>query len=219
MKIDIGPYRSDIIPVRRWETRYEFWRNQGYLAEEEYTKVDRFVFGFFDKLSNLVRPLNRWSNSRSRKMNVQIDDYDVWSADHTLAIIITSVLKKLKEIKHGSPLVDDEDVPDSLKSSAAPPKENEWDIDNNHHARWEWVIDEMIWAFGPHDTDQYYHNTDQLEMVSVPLEDGSSALSFNHQKDPNKPSYFRDEEGLKKHAERKENGRRLFAKYYEALWD
>jgi hypothetical protein len=213
MKIDIGPYRSDIIPVRRWESRYEFWR--GYLAEEEYTKVDRFVFGFFNKLYDLVSPLNQWSNSRTRKLNVQIDDYDVWSADHTLGIIITPVLKKLKEIKHGSPSVDNEDVPEELRST-----EKDWlgTTDSKYEARWNYVLDEMIWAFGQHgledDTEQYYDNIDQLEVVF-----NDSKLSFNHQKDLSKPPYFRDDEGLKKHEERKANGRRLFAKYYEALWD
>jgi hypothetical protein len=49
--------------------------------------------------------------------------------------------------KHGAPFVDDEDVPDHLKSTAAPAKENEWDTDANHFARWDWVLDEMIFAF------------------------------------------------------------------------
>ena len=227
MKVNIGPYKSDIIPVYSWEKRYEFWRRPEtcYLPEEEYTKFDKFVFDFFDKLSDFVRPLNRWSNRRSRKIKIHIDSYDAWSADHTLAMIIHPVLVKLKENKHGSPFVDDEDVPDTLKSSAAPPKENEWDTDDNHHARWEWALDEMIWAFGQHgmedDSDQFHHNSDQLHMITEDAPDmkGCKELKFNHQKDPNKPAYWRDDEGLKKHAERKANGRRLFAKYYEALWD
>ena len=83
-------------------------------------------------------------------------------------------------------------------------------------------MDEMIWAFEQHgdedDTDQYHHNRDQLEMVFF-TDDGKKKATFNDQKDPNKPAYFRDDEGLKKHEERKANGRRLFAKYYESLWD
>jgi hypothetical protein len=227
MKVNIGPYKSDIIPVYSWEKRYEYWRRPDtyYLPEEEYTKFDKFVFGFFDKLSDLVRPLNYWANRRGRNIKIHIDNFDVWSADHTLAMIIHPVLVKLKENKHGSPFVDDEDVPDTLKSSAAPPKENEWDTGDNYHARWAWVLDEMIWTFGQHgledDSDQFHHNPDQLQMVFKEATDmkGSKEVTFNHQKDPNKPAYWRDDEGLKKHAERKANGRRLFAKYYEALWD
>jgi len=227
MKINIGPYKSDIIPVYSWEKYYEFWRRPEtcYLPEEEYTKFDKFVFGFLDKISDLVRPLNRWANSRKRRVKVHIDSYDVWSADHTLAMIIHPVLVKLKETKHGSPVVDDEDVPENLRAN----KKDHSDYseeDSTLHVRWAWVLDEMIWTFGQHgledDSDQFYHNSDQLEMVTKPTDDTKkkySILYFNHQKDPTKPPYFRDDEGLKKHAERKENGRRLFAKYYESLWD
>jgi hypothetical protein len=230
MKINIGPYRSDIIPVRSWERKYEFWRKPEtfYLPEEEYTKYDKLVFGFFDKLEKFVRPLNRWSNNRKRKIKVQVDYYDIWSADHTLGIIIAPVLKKLKEHQHGYPHVDNEDVPEELRFEMTQEQKDNWDgsVDSKHEARWNYVLDEMIWAFSQHgledDTDQYYHNVDQLEMIFKEAPDipkGTKELSFNHQKDPTKPAYWRDEEGLKKHAERKANGRRLFAKYYEALWD
>jgi hypothetical protein len=186
--------------------------------------------GFFDRLSDLVRPINRWANNRKRKIKVHVDYYDVWTADHTLSLIIHPVLLKLKEIKHGSPSVDDEDVPEALKSTSAPPKENEWDTDDNHHLRWEWVMDEMIWAFGQctnedHGDHIFYHNSDQLEMKFVSTGDdaldgkGMKSLKFNNQKDPTKPAYWVDNEGMEAHYERIKNGHRLFAKYYFGLWD
>jgi hypothetical protein len=192
--------------------------------------MDKIVFGFFDKLNALARPLNRWSNSRKRKINIRIDNYDVWGADHTLALIIHPVLLKLKETKHGSPSVDDEDVPEALKSTSAPPKENEWDTDDNHHLRWEWVMGEMIWAFEQCTLDDYgddifHHNSDQLEMKFVSTGDdtldgkGMKSLKFNHQKDPTKPAYWIDNEGKEAHYARIKNGHRLFAKYYFGLWD
>jgi hypothetical protein len=199
MKVHIGPYKSDLIPVHSWERKYEFMRYEQtdnyFFAEKDYLWYDKLVFGFFDKLSSLVKPINRWSNSRKRKINIRIDNYDVWSADHTLALIIHPVLVKLKKQKHGSPLVDDSDVPDYLKSTASPPKENEWDTDNNHHVRWEYVLDEMIWAFEQcthedNNDDQFYPNSDQVY-----------------------------EEGMKSHYKRISNGHRLFAKYYQGLWD
>jgi len=225
MKVDIGPYHSDLIPVHRWLRTYETMRHGGIVSEDEYKWYDKVIINALDVLDDLLMPINRWSNNRKRKIKIHIDNYDVWSVDHTLAMIIHPVLVKLKEQKHGSPPVDDEDVPDNVKSLAAPPKENEWDTDDNHHTRWEWVLDEMIWTFGQHgledDSDQFHHNPDQLQMIFKEAPDikGSKELTFNHQKDPSKPKYWRDDEGLKKHAERKANGRRLFAKYYEALWD
>jgi hypothetical protein len=67
--------------------------------------------------------------------------------DTTLAHIILPMLKQLNKVKHGAPNVDDEDVPEELKSTSAPPKEDVWDTDANHFKRWDWVMNEMIWAF------------------------------------------------------------------------
>ena len=234
MKVYLGPYKSDLIPVRSWERKYEFMRYEQtgnyFFNEKDYLWYDKLVFGFFDRLNALVRPINRWANSRKRKLKVHIDNYDVWSADHTLAMIIHPVLVKLKQCKQGSPNVDDEDVPDHLKSTAAGPKENEWDTDDNHFDRWDYVLDEMIWAFEQHtyedcNDNQFYHNSDQLEMTFKDTGDenldrkGMKSIEFNDQKDPTKPPYWVDEEGKKAHYERIANGRRLFAKYYQGLWD
>lgn len=232
MKVDIGPYRYDIIPVGRWESKYERMRgsNELYLDEDDYTWYDKIVMGFFDKLNTLVRPLNRWANNRKRKIKVHVDNYDCWSADHTLALIIHPLLVNLQKQKQGSPCVDDEDVPENLKSTSAPAKENDYDIDDNHHARWEWVLSEMIWAFEQHtyddcNDDQFHHNQDQLDFKFIPITDGDlagkaySTMETNYQKDPTKPPYYIDEEGKKAHYERIANGRRLFAKYYGGLWD
>lgn len=158
-------------------------------------------------------PRNRWFSLRKRKVKIKYHNYDTWSLDHTLALIIVPGLKQLKATSHSFGHVDDDDLPTVCLKDAS------------GEERWEWLMDEMIWTFeqytSENDTAQYYHNRDQLEMVFEPLEDGrpASTLSFNHQKDPNKPPYFRDVEGLKKHEERKANGRRLFAKYYDSLWD
>ena len=78
---------------------------------------------------------------------VRIDEQDTWSMDYTLALVILPMLKQLKESKHGSPFTDDEDVPEELRSTIDGPKINKWDTDSNFHARWNWIMDEMIWAF------------------------------------------------------------------------
>lgn len=225
MKINIGPYTSDLISVRSWERSYEMWRSgELYLDEDKYTWYDKIVMGFFDKLYKFVRPINNWSNNRKRKIKVHVDDYDVWGADHTLGIIIHPVLVKLKELKHGSPVVDDEDVPENLRANKKDPSDMSED-DSTIHDRWSWVLDEMIWTFSQYgledDSKQFHHNSDQLDLTFTKVRDNPemSTINFNYQKDPSKPKYWRDDEGLKKHAERKANGRRLFAKYYESLWD
>lgn len=67
--------------------------------------------------------------------------------DHTLSIIIAPMLVLLKENKAGSPYVEDDDVPENIRTTSATPTEKEYDVDEFHHNRWDWVLDEMIWAF------------------------------------------------------------------------
>lgn len=150
-----------------------------------------------------------------RKVEIEIDPYDTWNLDHTLSLIIHPLLVQLKETKQGSPFVDDDDVPENLRSTAAVPKENDWGTDSLHHDRWDWVMNEMIWAFGQDKDDEelFQHNVDNLKMT---IDDGK--LTFGTE-DPTKPEYFYDKVGHTAHEARKSNGRRLFAKYYPALWD
>lgn len=142
-----------------------------------------------------------------QKIDVHIDKWDTWSMDHTLAHIILPMLKQLKETKHGSPNVDPNEVPEELRPSAEWKEAYEGDdsIDDKYHARWDWVLDEMIWAFEQKtiDWDEEYF--------------GEYVPSANNQVFGNYPNA--DWNGMKKHQERMSNGFRLFGKYYEALWD
>jgi len=138
---------------------------------------------------------------------VKIDHYDVWSMDHTLSNIILPMLKKLKETKQGSPMVDDEDVPFELRSYCAWPVDDH-DIDDNFHKRWEYVLDEMIWAF-----EQNVDDTSEDKFW-----DHSQAVKSKKVLD-NIGKIKCDWDGLKAHGERKANGFRLFGKYYQGLWD
>jgi hypothetical protein len=138
---------------------------------------------------------------------------------HTLAYIILPMLKQLKETKHGAPYVDDEDVPEHLRSTSAPPKENEYDTDSNHFARWDWVLDEMIFAFdcqvgdNKEWEDQFYTGVSDYIFVKV---EGTNVSRLEHG-----PKHTRkwDKEGYTKFHDRMRNGYRLFGKYYENLWD
>ena len=152
---------------------------------------------------------------KTRKIKVRIDAWDTWSMDHTLSYIILPMLKQLKDKKQGSPWVDDSDVPEQLQSSNAPPKENEYDIDANHHLRWEYVLSEMIFAFenklDDSWQDQFYQGT--IDFNFKKLDNGMSELV----RGPNDTSVI-DHDGLKKYQDRISNGFRLFGKYYESLW-
>ncbi|MGA0857839.1 MAG: hypothetical protein ACO3P3_06720, partial [Candidatus Nanopelagicales bacterium] len=89
-----------------------------------------------------------------QKKSIRIDPWDTWSMDHTLADIILPMLKQLRKTQHGAPCTDDEDAPEHLRSTAAKPKKNVWDVDEFHFKRWDWIMKEMIWAFGEHAKDR-----------------------------------------------------------------
>jgi len=135
----------------------------------------------------------------------------VWNAEHTLALIILPTLKLLQKKKQGSPLVDDADVPEQLRSTAATALTAEEincaSTDENWHLRWEWALNEMIWA-----------------MEQVADDDADSQFFTHHPEIPDNPNDLGanvdfDKEGYGKWQARKQHGLMLFGKYFEALWD
>ena len=155
-----------------------------------------------------------WIDSfRRRRMDIHIDRWDTWSMDHTLGYIVLPMLKQLKETKHGAPFVDNNDVPKELRSDAI-----EGDIGVTHHLKWDWVIDEMIFAFetkggSSEDWEDQFH-TGEHDIQWKKLEGGHSQMI----KGPNDTSKY-DLKGAKAYQKRITNGFRLFGKYYENLWD
>jgi hypothetical protein len=139
-----------------------------------------------------------------QKVSVCIDPWDTWNMDATLALIIHPMLKQLKKTKHGAPYTDDEDVPEHLRSTAAKPKKNDWDVDSNHFKRWDWVLSEMIWAFGEEVKDK-----EPNFWIEKP--------KWN--KDGIVKNGKLDKEKMDKYFGRKKNAFRLFGKYYGNLWD
>ena len=167
-----------------------------------------------------------WDRVHPEIKAIKIDHWDTWSMDCTLSPIILPMLKQLKEVKHGSPFVDDEDVPEHLRSTAAAPKENEWDTDENHFKRWDWAMDEMIFAFECKVDDSWEDafREGDIDLLWVPVDkDGNQVPKGEHKyyemKDGPKNTYKCDYEGMKKVEARIQNGFRLFGKYYQALWD
>ena len=68
-------------------------------------------------------PTHRWYHNflyntfgikNEQKVSVQIDPWDTWSMDHTLAHIVVPMLKQLKEASISAGVVDNSDVPKEL---------------------------------------------------------------------------------------------------------
>lgn len=218
MKVKIGPYKNWFGPYQLAE-KILFWRNKD--EDETVHKLGEWLDDTW------LRKFLTWVDSkRERTIKVRIDDYDVWSMDSTLAHIVLPMLKKLQEQKHGSPWVDDEDVPEELRSTNAPPVEHEHDWDDNVHKRWDWVMNEMIFAFEMKNSDwqdEFYSGEHDFEFVKT----GETFLNPITNKEEEtteikrgpKDTFKCDYDGMQKVEERIANGFRLFGKYYQGLWD
>lgn len=105
--------------------------------------------------------------------------------DATLGLIIFPMLLKIRENKHGSPSVSNDDVPPALYR---PDGLESHEVDEHHRARWEYVLDEMIWTFDPETSEDFYFDGEY------------------------------DRDGHKVWLERKQRGCELFGKYFRGLW-
>jgi hypothetical protein len=240
MKVKIGTYKSFYGPYQLAETLC-FWAKE-VTDKHGFKSKPEWVHDFGEWLAHgsvepdpevgEIRSFNRerkttllykfllWiDQKRKRKIHVKIDRWDTWSADHTLALIILPMLKQLKANKNGSPFVDDDDVPDHLKSTRAPEltedQKNTGDVDDNHHLRWEYVMDEMIFAFENvlDDSWEDQFHTGEYDWASKKLENGMYEMITG----PNDTSKT-DWDGKKAYQERISNGLKLFGKYYQSLW-
>lgn len=242
MKVKIGNYKSPITPYSIAETIF-FWCDKYATYPEiggDPKLEDRWDFKAKEWLSEFLaygfqkrdpnnkylhdsrtptwffKALERLQKNQKRTIKIKIDPWDSWSADTTLSYIIVPLLEQLKKTKQGAPYVDDADVPEDLRSTSAPPKENEWDIDDNHFKRWDWVLDEMIWANQQNilaeEPNFWIEKPEGMFFKPVEGKPEHSTIEYD------KEGKF-DTEAYKQYNERKQNGFRLMGRYWSSLWD
>lgn len=202
MKIKIGKYPNRLVSnihSSHMNNKYGInWPEKGDYVDNYFESTEDMIQTFYN-IFNWI-----WFDRRKQKVTVRIDKHDTWSMDSTLAPIILPMLIQLKETKHGSPAVDNVDVPKELKSTNAKAVEDGM-TDEFYHDRWEYVLNEMIWAFEQKCRDDWledYYDYGENE-------DGVFGVSLTRA----------DEKGRKAHQKRMTNGFKLFGKYYEGLWD
>lgn len=242
MKVKISGYPNNHWTTSTMNYHWYQWRYKKFDFEvEDEGRLDRWDRAF-DKfcsfcqwlLNHTVNPIVR---HRKRKISVRIDPHDTWGMDTTLGYIILPMLKQLKATKHGSPWVDDADVPHLVKKKKTKKTKrsqpdvqvvdtDEEDQHSDVHVRWEWVLDEMIWAF-----EQVVDPDEGRRNYYVPYKDGEEVerLYFTSQETGEKTYIMTEEEErkigrydselAKKHQERVNRGLTLFGKYYQSLWD
>jgi hypothetical protein len=230
MKVYIGPYKSWIGPYQIAE-KLMFW------ADKYDDSVHR-LGDWLDKVPGLSRFCLWIEGLRKQTIYIKIDKWDTWSMDHTLAMIVLPMLKQLQATKHGSPLVDLEDVPEHLRivghEDWSSQKQLQFDDQEQYekdsweitHRRWEWVLNEMIFAFEcklNEDWDEEFWSgewgeskfEETGEETFNPLTKKMEKLYTMH----NTGNRTCDWEARQKVQDRINNGFRLFGRYYEGLWD
>ena len=211
MRVYIGPYT-------RWIGPYQISSWIPFISEETADKIGDWL------ADTWVNDLCNWIESKKqRTVKIHIDKWDTWNMDHTLALIILPMLKQLKATKHGSPNVDDEDLPPEMRykdKEGYDEQTGEWhDYGGNWvHYRWEWILNELIWTFEQLLDDdwesQYTIVEGELDLEEYPEDEGKDVTPLRWKKE-----YVIDRVGRDNHQKRITNGLRLFGKYYQNLWD
>jgi len=176
--------------------------------EEKYDKLDSIVIGILDSvqfvLNKTINPLNEF---RGQKIRVYVEDHDIYSADYTIACMALPILEKLRDEKHGYPMIEPDDI-EGMPEELKPTKEELQEYSENYtpdslaEARWNWVLNEVIFA---------------MECIT----DDSWEDEFFAWEDPNNMMSLKmiDKEGYDAKQERINRGFRLFGQFYRALWD
>jgi len=205
MKVYMSNYRNHWLSPYHILEKFFFWRKDYDAYDKEPPKWLQDMMRGINTLLDTIHP---------RIEHVKIDNYDVWNFPETLGLIVLPMLKEIRKQKHGSPFVDDELVPDYLKSMNAQRVENEWDVDDNFHKRFEWALDEMIWSFSQLNTDwEAQYRTGVSDIQWIKLDGGTSQMvdGPNH-------TMKTDFDGMKRHQARMQHGFKLFGILYQSLW-
>jgi len=232
MKVDIGPYTNWVGPYQLADMLF-FWVEK-YPFDDKLE--NRWDYRLHDKFgtwlaSTWVMDLCTWINKfKKRRVKVKIDYYDHWSCDATLTPIVLPLLKSLKEHKQGSGFIDLEDVPPEMRMTSTEDYDGQrtfdFYTDENDtqkikcdvHTRYEWALNEMIWAFEQLDSDdwenQYWITHPEIDFDKYPEDEGKTVIPVRW-----KVQGECDWVGRAKHQDRIDNGLRLFGKYFQTLWD
>lgn len=173
--------------------------------------------------------MSRFFKNSDRKIDIQIDPYDTWNLDHTLAMIILPALIQLKEVKQG--------VPSEFADVGGEDYREQLCFDFYHEThdesfeegvkRWNEVLDKMIWAFQQLVTEDYdalyHHGKAEYDYVKsdkqYPNPVTGKMENTYQMVDKNPNDHWYDHVGHMLHEERIQEGLELFGKYYRALWD
>lgn len=168
MRVHLGKYRS--FPLQyAGETLFEKLFGIGLYDESKFTRTHKIAAGAINLVINLFRPIGNWWENTERKCVVKIDPWDTWNVDETLSRIIHPLLVAYKDATVGWFMVEETDAPEHLRIPEWNPNLPKDELllqrirnEELEKKRFEWVLDEMIYAFEKVKTaGGWYDNIDE----------------------------------------------------------
>jgi len=219
MKVYLSGYRNHWLSPYTIMGKVLFWKKWTDPRFDLYDDKNDYLTDWLIPVCNGIRNVLDFIHPRIQY--VKIDNYDTWSMDSTLAKIILPMLKDIRKSKCGAPATNDKDVPKELRSTSAPSKENPWDTDALWFDRWNWILDEMIFAFehivNEDWEDEYFTGISDTHTEACEWDANGKPTLHKVVEGPKHTRHF-DRKGWLKVNKRIENGLTLFGKYYRSLW-
>lgn len=176
--------------------------------------------------------LGKYPKGKSkRRINVEIEEFDTWGLDYTLALVILPALIQLKHTKHGLPSEFIDYVGNDLDKNYYFDfiRDDSNQVFDDCCKQWDDVLDKMIWSFQQLSIDEdydskYHHGKMEIGWEKVPDETYASKITGKNEPlyqmvDKNPNEHWYDHAGHTMHDERIREGLELFGKYFRNLWD
>lgn len=163
-----------------------------------------------------------------RKLSIEIEKFDTWGLDHTLALIILPALIQLKNTKHGIPSELVSRIGDDMDNNYCFDfiKEDENEVFDRLCQKWDEIFDKMIWSFQQIALDddydnKYHHGTMNFKWNPIVITNPTTGIAeeMYQMVDENPDAHWYDHVGHRLHDKRIQEGLELFGKYYRSLWD
>lgn len=174
------------------------------IPESKYDLLDRFIVSVLDRVQLILnKTVNSFNELRGQKIRVHVENHDIWSADVTIAHMVLPLLEKLRDEKQGYPLIDPKDI-EGLPRELKPTKKEVDQYkkygtpDDKAEGRWNWVLNEMIFAMQCIVDDSWEDEFFEMDATSIRM---------------------MDKEGYDETQKRIDRGLRFFGLWFRALWD
>ena len=163
-----------------------------------------------------------------RRINIEIDSFDTWGLDHTLALIILPALIQLKATKHGVPNEFVDRIGGDMDRNFCFDfiKEDENEVFDRLCENWNTALDKMIWSFQQLSIDdeydnKYHHGKMDLGWKPIQITNPTTGVveEMYEMVDKNPNQHWYDYVGHRLHEERIQEGLELFGKHFRDLWD